>query len=856
MEAGGTLTLGGTVRGNGDTIKAIQVSVFQNGDHTLGGVCQHLEPGTENFDLSDFDPIVTGETYGNLDMNEGTYDICIYVTLGNGGSFGDDLPTRTVTVIPAGSCAHTAASMIYVETLYREIEGDHVNHQAYADIYSGICDICGSSFETTCLRVEEDIETVCHSYSGGVCQSNGCGHVCPHAWDFKLNNGEPVPVSGSGVWKMVDETSCQKNVRYWMQCAYCAEEKKGTELYPEANNILPHDSETTTEIAQLSTDDVDYNTKHQLTTTHVACTRDCGYTAGSGTEVTKEDHTLVDGVCECGYRPVWNFERDSYSFINWSGYFGAKGSPLYVKQEHLDEWLEGLSAPDLYEVAQMYGYVSKAEQIEDFWIQKGQIHIQNLRNNKLKVWNGSCFGMSLTTGLYRTGAFSTETFDDASCVKELPTLTSDTNSDLESMINIFHMSQKMDCILSNVEYWKIGKDKFIQGMKMLWNRAISITPETIDNIFLLAMGSDSEVPDHAVVCYGAEKHTTVKNGKTYDYRFLLADPNKSDGPNYLYITASFDDACYATWDSEKNDHESKHSYKYFGYYDICLDENLIDFLNIPSVFRSKQLKQTSIESGISTQSVETSKQISVAFNGEHNCTISSASGAVTIENGSITEDTLDVCLHSLFSEEDSEESYCYLLLPKGEDYEIVSNSDEPVSVTVNYGGLIYGANGTLQSMHIASDGTVSVMATENKIGLDIVKNDSIYDFLTVYGQPESEIVLQAEHDRVQVDGDWAECTASHMTRDLETTEVEIADPSNFTVTIDEENNLSVEPTPLVGDVNGDGMLSSADAVLLARYLLGSVTLTDEQLAAADINSDGVITTADTVLLAKKLLAGN
>lgn len=52
------------------------------------------------------------------------------------------------------------------------------------------------------------------------------------------------------------------------------------------------------------------------------------------------------------------------------------------------------------------------------------------------------------------------------------------------------------------------------------------------------------------------------------------------------------------------------------------------------------------------------------------------------------------------------------------------------------------------------------------------------------------------------------------------------------------------------------MLSSADAVLLARYLLGSVTLTDEQLAAADINSDGVITTADTVLLAKKLLAGN
>lgn len=65
-----------------------------------------------------------------------------------------------------------------------------------------------------------------------------------------------------------------------------------------------------------------------------------------------------------------------------------------------------------------------------------------------------------------------------------------------------------------------------------------------------------------------------------------------------------------------------------------------------------------------------------------------------------------------------------------------------------------------------------------------------------------------------------------------------------------------ESTVLAGDLDGDGMLSSADVVMLAKYLVGTVTLTDDQIAAADLNGDGAVTAADTVLLAKKLLSGN
>ncbi len=64
---------------------------------------------------------------------------------------------------------------------------------------------------------------------------------------------------------------------------------------------------------------------------------------------------------------------------------------------------------------------------------------------------------------------------------------------------------------------------------------------------------------------------------------------------------------------------------------------------------------------------------------------------------------------------------------------------------------------------------------------------------------------------------------------------------------------AVDPSVLKGDLNLDGQITSADTVMMARYLIDLVELNEAQLTAADMNSDGVITSADTVLLARKLL---
>lgn len=56
-----------------------------------------------------------------------------------------------------------------------------------------------------------------------------------------------------------------------------------------------------------------------------------------------------------------------------------------------------------------------------------------------------------------------------------------------------------------------------------------------------------------------------------------------------------------------------------------------------------------------------------------------------------------------------------------------------------------------------------------------------------------------------------------------------------------------------GDVNLDGQVTSADAVLLARALVDLVKLNDQQMLRADINGDEVITSADAVLLSQVLV---
>ena len=55
-----------------------------------------------------------------------------------------------------------------------------------------------------------------------------------------------------------------------------------------------------------------------------------------------------------------------------------------------------------------------------------------------------------------------------------------------------------------------------------------------------------------------------------------------------------------------------------------------------------------------------------------------------------------------------------------------------------------------------------------------------------------------------------------------------------------------------GDIDGDGLVTSADAVILMRHVLGISTdpLTPEQIAAADVNGDGILNSTDALLIVR------
>jgi hypothetical protein len=101
FSVGEQLSFSGIISGNGDTIKAIQLSIFDADDHSVGVQLYRSEPGTATFDLSRVPSYTIGSNVGSTSYKTeagNDYDVFLYVTLTGGGSFGSTPPSRSFTV--------------------------------------------------------------------------------------------------------------------------------------------------------------------------------------------------------------------------------------------------------------------------------------------------------------------------------------------------------------------------------------------------------------------------------------------------------------------------------------------------------------------------------------------------------------------------------------------------------------------------------------------------------------------------------------------------------------------------------------------------------------------------------------
>ena len=67
--------------------------------------------------------------------------------------------------------------------------------------------------------------------------------------------------------------------------------------------------------------------------------------------------------------------------------------------------------------------------------------------------------------------------------------------------------------------------------------------------------------------------------------------------------------------------------------------------------------------------------------------------------------------------------------------------------------------------------------------------------------------------------------------------------TTFTITISDSAAIK-------GDVNGDKVVNSADALMVLRHVVGSVALTGGKLTAADVNKDKIVNSLDALEILK------
>lgn len=65
-----------------------------------------------------------------------------------------------------------------------------------------------------------------------------------------------------------------------------------------------------------------------------------------------------------------------------------------------------------------------------------------------------------------------------------------------------------------------------------------------------------------------------------------------------------------------------------------------------------------------------------------------------------------------------------------------------------------------------------------------------------------------------------------------------------------------DTTSVVGDVNGDGVLTILDATLIQKKIIGAVSFNESETESADINGDGIINVSDVTQIQKLAIGIN
>ena len=459
----------------------------------------------------------------------------------------------------------------------------------------------------------------------------------------------------------------------------------------------------------------------------------------TGVVCQAQDKFSVAGKEETSYK--YEFGKDNYCFLNSDTAFG-RGS-YYIAPNDLKAYLDQLENTEIQQTAKWFAQNSS---------------IENLRKGNLKEWTGSCYGMSLSAALFKTGILNTSSYG-AETTYRLPELKADSNSELESLINMYHISQASDVAMS----WESDLSKMIDMAENIGKTGKRQMP------YIIRM--DGINGAHAVLCYGIEYGKYVGSYDYADYakRLLIADPN-SDKEEYIYISKNNEKAYF-----------SNGSFDTFSYYKANLAElNSYDYEDTVKNYSAKWSAQNMTDY--------------IIENGK-------GKKAVIIANKVVSSDGLDIKSYLPVDGSSSSDEIPIMILQKNEDsdssdFTITPANGDNIDATFYIDDYALSVKADASSAEFGKDGSIELNQTKGEVSLGVTLNNSKLDFVTVSGDADGTVNISKDGEALIVKGDLEDFEIENQDRAGNTTDFNVEGNKDVKVELGEDKKeLDVKYDP-------------------------------------------------------------
>lgn len=540
-----------------------------------------------------------------------------------------------------------------------------------------------------------------------------------------------------------DKKKTAKNISVQLEIPEGIILDKGVQQTQIIESLAPGETKTLTwsVFFPVPSDDTNYEWKVKA---------DCDDFA-TGVVCQAQDKFSVAGKEETSYK--YEFGKDNYCFLNSDTAFGS-GS-YYIAPNDLKAYLDQLENTEIQQTAKWFAQDSS---------------IENLRKGNLKEWTGSCYGMSLSAALFKTGILNTSSYG-AETTYRLPELRADSNSELESLINMYHISQASDVAMS----WESDLSKMIDMAENIGKPGKRQMP------YMIRMdGIDGA---HTVLCYGIEYGNYVGSYDYADYakRLLIADPN-SKKEEYIYISKNNEKAYF-----------SNGSFDTFSYYKANLAElNSYDYEDTVKNYSAKWYAQN-----MTDYIIENSK----------------GKKAVIIANKIVSSDGLDVKSYLPVDGSSSSDEIPIMILQKNEDsnssdFTITPANGDNIDATFYIDDYALSVKADASSAEFGKDGSIELNQAKGEVSLGVTLNNSTFDFVTVSGEADGTVNISKEGDSLIVKGDLEDFEIENQDRAGNTTDFNVEGNKNVKVELGEDKKeLDVKYDPK-GEENYDTPLEN------------------------------------------------